>query len=229
VPEHERSDSYGGLLAEVSAAIVQARVNAQLVVVSELARLHQRLAEGTIVGDERGIDGEVPHESDLDREMATDPDLLDFLGIEQPASRTDARRASEHAIISTVEAYLLGLGAGFALAGCPYRVVTADEGVVSIDLLFFHIPTKRYIAIVVADDGPMDFVVDRARHLATVIDSTARGVHNETIGLGVLATVDGAIIRYIYHDGTDGASKAFMPDTDRLTSVLSGAVDVLSK
>jgi predicted nuclease of restriction endonuclease-like (RecB) superfamily len=197
-------------------------------VVSELARLHQRLADGTVF-DERGIDGEVPHESDLDREMATDPDLLDFLGIEQPASLTDNRRASEHAIISTLEAYLLGLGAGFALAGCPYRVVTADNGVVSIDLLFFHIPTMRYIAIVVADEGPMGFIVDKARHLATAIDHTARGVHNETIGLAVLATVDGAIIRYSYPDGTDAASRAFMPDRDDLSAVLSGAVDVLPK
>jgi predicted nuclease of restriction endonuclease-like (RecB) superfamily len=228
VPEHELSDSYDGLLAEVSAAIVEARVRAQLAVVSELARLHQRLADGTVF-DERGIDGEVPHESDLDREMANDPDLLDFLGIEHPASRTDARRASEHAIISTLEAYLLGLGAGFALAGCPYRVVTADDGVVTIDLLFFHIPTKRYIAIVVADEGPMDFVVDRARYLAAVIDDTARGANNETIGLAVLATDDGAIIRYSYPDGTDAASKAIMPDMDDLTFVLSGAVDVLSK
>ena len=228
VPEHELSDSYDGLLAQVSAAIVEARVNSQLAVVSELARVHQRLAEGTVVRDERGIDGDVPHESDLDREMANDPYLFDFLGIERPVPPTNSRPAPEHAIISTLEAYLLGLRAGFALAGCPYRLVTADEGVVLIDLLFFHIPTKRYIAIVVADEGPMDFVVDKARHLAAVVDDTAIGVHNETIGLAVLATDDGAIIRYSYPDGTDAGSKAFMPDKDDLTAVLSGAVDVLT-
>jgi predicted nuclease of restriction endonuclease-like (RecB) superfamily len=227
VPEHELSDSYDGLLAQVSAAIVEARVSSQLAVVSELARVHPRLAEGAAVRDERAMEGDVPLESDLDREMANDPYLLDFLGIEQPTSRTNTRRASEHAVISTLEAYLLRLRTGFALAGCPYRVVTADEGVVSIDLLFLHIPTKRYIAIVVADEGPMDFVVDKARHLAAVVDDTAIGVHNETIGLAVLATDDGAITRYSYPDGTDAASKAFMPDKDDLTAVLSGAVDVL--
>lgn len=42
MPEHEQSDSYDALLAEVSAAIVEARVNAQFAVVSELVHLHQR-------------------------------------------------------------------------------------------------------------------------------------------------------------------------------------------
>jgi predicted nuclease of restriction endonuclease-like (RecB) superfamily len=210
----------------VSAAIVEARVNAQLAVVSELARLHHRLANATVIGDERGIDRDVPYESDLDREVANDPYLLDFLGIAPPVP-TNSRRPSEHAIVSTLEAYLLSLRAGFALARCPRRLVTANEGVVLIDLLFFHIPTNRYAAILVADEGPIDFIVDKARHVANLIDDAAGGVHDDTIGIAILATDDGAIIRYSYPDAIDAATKAAMPDEDHLTAVLSNAVDVL--
>ena len=105
------SDGYDALLAEMSAAIVQAQVQAKVAVVSELARLHQRLANGTVTADERGIDGNVAYESDLDREMATDPYLLDFLGI-APLPPPARPHPSEHAIISTLQAYLLGLNTG---------------------------------------------------------------------------------------------------------------------
>ena len=220
----ELPDGYDALLAEVSAAIVQARANAQVAVVTELARLHQRLANGTVTDDERGTGADDPFESDLEREMANDPYLLDFLGI-TPLPPANSCRPSEHAIISTLQAYLLDLDAGFALAGCPYRLVTV-EGVVMVDLLFFHIPTDRYIAILVANEGPMDFIVDEVRHMATILDAPARGVHSATIGITILATEDGPIIRYSYPDNIDEATKADMPDKDHLTAVLSNAVHI---
>jgi regulator of extracellular matrix RemA (YlzA/DUF370 family) len=55
--------------------------------------------------------------------------------------------------------------------------VTVD-GVLMIDLLFFHIPTDRFVAILVANEGPMDYLLDEARHLATMLDTTARRAHN---------------------------------------------------
>ena len=220
--DNELPDGYDALLTEASAAILQARVNAQVAIVSELARLHQRLANGTVSADELELGGDVPFESDLDREMATDPYLLDLLGIAPLAQPTINCRPSEHAIISILEAYLLDLGAGFALAGCPYRLVTV-EGVVLIDLLFFHIPTDRYVAILVANEGPMDFVAEEVRHVATLLDDTALGIHNDTIGLAILATEDGPIIRYSY---PEAATKADMPNEHRLMALLANAVHV---
>jgi predicted nuclease of restriction endonuclease-like (RecB) superfamily len=208
VPDDELPDGYDAVLAELSAAIVQAQVQAKVAVVSELVGLHQRLANGTVTADELGIDGNVAYESDLDREMATDPYLLDFLGI-APLPPPAPPCPSQHAIISTLQAYLLGLHTGFALVNCPYQLATG-EGVVSIDLLFFHIPTDRYIAILVDDEGPMDFIVEQVRHAATLLDSTARAV------------------RYSYPDATNTATKAAMPDEHHLTVVLSNAVHLRS-
>jgi predicted nuclease of restriction endonuclease-like (RecB) superfamily len=224
VSDDDLPDDYDALLAELSAAIVQAQVQAKVAVVSELARLHQRLANVTVNADQLGINSDVAYQSDLDREMATDPYLLDFLEIARlppPAEPCP----SEHAIISTLQAYLLGLHTGFALVNCPYRLVTVDA-VVLIDLLFFHIPTDRYIAILVNDEGPMDFIVEEVRHVATLLDGAPMGVHNDTIGIASLATEDGPIIRYSYPANTDVATKAAMPDEDLLTVMLSNAVDV---
>ena len=222
--DDELPDGYDALLAELSAAIVQAQVQAKVAVLSELARLHQQLANGTVTADELGIDGDVPSESDLDRERATDPYLLDFLGI-APLPPPASPCPSEHAIISTLQAYLLGLDAGFAFVNRPYRLVTA-EGVVLIDLLFFHIPTDRYVAILVADEGPMSYIVDEVRHVATLLDNTARGVHNDTIGIAILATEYGPIVRYSDPDAVEAATKADMPDEHLLMAVLLNAVDV---
>ena len=224
VSDDDLPDDYDALLAELSAAIVQAQVQAKVAVVSELARLHQRLANGTVTADQLGIDSDVAYESDLDREMATDPYLLDFLGI-APLPPPAEPCPSEHAIISTLPAYLLGLHTGFVLVNCPYQLVTVD-GVVLIDLLFFHIPTDRFIAILVDDEGPMDFIVEEVRHVATLIDGAPMGVHNDTIGIAILATEDGPIIRYSYPANTDAATKAAMPDEHHLTVILSNAVDV---
>ena len=224
VSDDELPDDYDAVLAELSAAIVQAQVQAKVAVVSELARLHQRLANGTVNADDLRIDSNVAYESDLDREMATDPYLLDFLGI-APLPPPAEPCPSEHAIISTLQAYLFGQHAGFALVNCPYRLVTV-EGVVLIDLLFFHIPTDRYIAILIDDEGPMDFIVEEVRHVATLLDGTARAIHNDTIGIAILATDYGPIIRYSYPANTDAATKAAMPDEDLLTVILSDAVDV---
>jgi predicted nuclease of restriction endonuclease-like (RecB) superfamily len=222
--DNELPDGYDAVLAEVSRAIREARAKAQLGVVSELACLHQRLANGTVSADELGLDGTVPFESDLDREMATDPYLLDFLGI-APLPPANDSRPSEHAIISTLEAYLLSLNAGFALAGSPYRLMT-DEGAVLIDLLFFHVPTDRYVAILVANEGPMDLIVEEVRHIATMLDDTAKRILNDTIGIAILATEDGPIIRYSYLAAPDAVTKVAMPDEHHLTAVLSPAVHV---
>ena len=156
--------------------------------------------------------------------MATDPYLLDFLGV-APLPPPAGPCPSKHAITSTLRAYLLGIDAGFALAGCPHRLLTV-EGVVLIDLLFFHIPTDRYVAILVADEGPMDFIVDEVRHVATLLDNTARGVHNDTIGIAILATEYGPIVRYSDPDAVEAATKADMPDEHLLMAVLLNAVDV---
>ena len=62
--------------------------------------------------------------------------------------------------------------------------------------------------------------------MATILDATARGIHNATIGIAILATEDGPIIRYSFPDDTDAAAKADMPDKDHLTAVLSNAVHI---
>ena len=226
VTEPEQSDSYDALLADATALIRQARANAQIAVIAEMARLHRQLASGELFDGERVEDQAFPVDSDLVREMANDPFLLDLLRVSPPLTPGSSSRPPEHAIVSTLEQYLLGLRAGFALAGAPRRLVTVDEGVVSIDLLFFHIPTMRYIAIVVDDQGPMDRVIDETLRISRLVDATDRGDHNDTIGIAILATSGGPIVRYVYPDTIDEATKSAMIDEDHLAHVLAAAINV---
>jgi YhcG PDDEXK nuclease domain len=201
-------DDYDHTLAEVCAAIMEARVDAQVAVVSELALLL--------------IDWPTAPVPTANRLTTTIPCLHRILNVKWRPIRT----CSASSAVSTLEAYLLGLAAGFALAGSPYRHVTAG-GVVLIDLLFFHIPTDRYVAILVDNEGPMDYLVDGARFLATLLDATARRDLNDTVGIAILANKDGVTIRHSYSNATDATTKLAMPREDQLATVLSRAVGVL--
>jgi predicted nuclease of restriction endonuclease-like (RecB) superfamily len=71
-----------------------------------------------------------------------DPYLLDFLGLHDGYSEQDL----ENAIIREMEAFLLELGAGFAFVARQKRMTIDDEDFY-LDLLFYHLDLRRFIAI----------------------------------------------------------------------------------
>ena len=79
-----------------------------------------------------------PSESELVQQLIKDPYHLDFLDLSAEATE----RMLENALIEQVERLLLELGQVFAFVGRQYALRVGDDDFF-IDLLFFHIPTKR--------------------------------------------------------------------------------------
>lgn len=71
-----------------------------------------------------------------------DPYLLDFLGLPPEHSEADLERA----ILSDMQSFLLELGAGFAFVARQKRIIVDGEDYY-LDLLFYHIHLRRYVAI----------------------------------------------------------------------------------
>jgi len=130
-----------------------------------------------------------------------DPYMLDFLGLADSFSEKDL----EAAILREIERFLLELGAGFAFVERQKRFVLDGEDHY-IDLLFFHRPMRRLVAIELkigdfkaADSGQMELYLrwlnkherqpseqppfgiilcaGRKKETVEVLDLGARGIH----------------------------------------------------
>ncbi len=71
-----------------------------------------------------------------------DPYILDFLGLPAAHSEADLERA----ILNDMQGFLLELGAGFAFVARQKRIIVDGEDYY-LDLLFYHIHLRRYVAI----------------------------------------------------------------------------------
>jgi len=71
-----------------------------------------------------------------------DPYFLDFLGLKNTYSEKDL----ETAILREMEAFILELGVGFTFVGRQKRI-TVGEDDFYLDLLFYHRPLRRLVAI----------------------------------------------------------------------------------
>lgn len=80
--------------------------------------------------------------SDLAQQTLKDPYVFDFLML----SNTAKERDIEDQLVSHVSKFLLELGKGFAFVGRQYHLEIANNDYY-IDLLFYHIPLKRYVVL----------------------------------------------------------------------------------
>ena len=83
-----------------------------------------------------------PAESDLATQTFKDPYLFDFLGTADLRRETEIERA----LVEHIQHFLLELGIGFAFVGRQVRLEVGDQDF-SIDLLFYHLKLRRYVAI----------------------------------------------------------------------------------
>lgn len=124
--------------------------------------------------------------------ITRDPYTFDFLDLSADAQERDL----EKALLADLRKFMLELGAGFAFVGSQYHLEVDGEDFY-IDLLFFHIPTNRYVVIDLKlekfrpkDAGQINFYVN-------VIDDTLREPHHApSIGLVLCATRSETIVRY---------------------------------
>lgn len=130
--------------------------------------------------------------------ITRDPYTFEFVDLAEEAREKDLERA----LVDDLEKFLRELGAGFAFVGSqvPFEVDGEDF---YIGLLFFHIPTCRYVVIDLKldkfkpkDAGQINFYVN-------VVDDRLRlANHAPTIGLVLCATRSETIVRYALDGST---------------------------
>jgi len=118
-------------------------------------------------------------QSDLARETLKDPYNFDFLCLNDDA----LEREIEDALTTHITRFLLELGAGFAFVGRQYNL-QADGKAFFIDLLFYHIKLRCYIAIELkAGEFKPDFA-GQINFYLTALDETVKAKSdNPSIGL----------------------------------------------
>jgi predicted nuclease of restriction endonuclease-like (RecB) superfamily len=103
-----------------------------------LTRLHTRSGAAP-----NNLEARLPGEgTDLAREVAKDPLVLDFLGLTEEAQE----HAMEEAMTLRMAQTLAEFGPGFAFVGRQYHLdVDGDD--FFIDLLLYHVPSDRYVVV----------------------------------------------------------------------------------
>ena len=118
-------------------------------------------------------------QSDMAQQTLKDPYILDFLDLKEDV----VERELEDAIVKHIISFLLELGVGFAFVGRQYRVYADDEDF-PIDLLFYHLKLRCYVAI---DLKMRDFQPEYAGKMnfyLSALDDTVKSKHdNPSIGM----------------------------------------------
>ena len=86
---------------------------------------------------------QIPEGSAVPRDTFTDPMLLNLLGLHDSYLEGDL----EAAILHDVRSFLMEVGHGFAFVANQVRMPVSDETEYVLDLLFFHRPLRRLVAV----------------------------------------------------------------------------------
>ncbi len=151
-------------------------------------RLHER--EGRALTN---FSGTLPApESDLVQQIVREDYNLEFLGV---TSDVDERRL-ERSLVADIERFMIELGAGFAFVGRQVPL-DVDEEEFFIDMLFFHIPLNRYVAIELKLGKFRPQYAGQINFYVNVIDDQLRENHHaSTIGLVLCASRNHTVARY---------------------------------
>jgi hypothetical protein len=107
----------------------------------------------------------------------------------------------EDALVNNITRFLLELGAGFAFVGRQMELRMDEETAFFPDLIFYHIPQKRYVII---ELKAVKFVPEFAGKLnfyVTAADKLLRGEgDNPSVGLVICKTAKKTIVEWSLQD-----------------------------
>lgn len=131
-------------------------------------------------------------QSDLALQTLKDPYLFDFISLKGKIKELEI----EQAMIDKIKNVLIELGKGFAFVGNQYKIVVSGKEYF-IDLLFYHIKLKCYIAVELKarefepkDAGQLNF------YLSAIDDLVKDESDNPTIGLLLCKSKDNFTAEY---------------------------------
>lgn len=190
-----------------------------------LTRLHTRTGAAP-----NNLEARLPGEgSDLAREVAKDPLVLDFLGLTEDAQE----HAMEEAMTLRLSQTLAEFGAGFAFVGRQYHLdVDGDD--FFIDLLLYHVPSDRYVVVELkAGKFKPEHLGQLNFYVAAVNDIIKLPRQAETVGILVCGSRNERTVRYALdgstqplavasytYDALPASEKATLPSPEAITAAL---------
>lgn len=164
-------------------------------------------------------------DSDLATQTMKDPYNFDFLGLAQDAHERDV----ENALIAHIKRFLLELGEGFAFVGQQYKV-TIGESDFYIDLLFYHITLRCYVAVELkAVSFQAEFAGKLNFYLSVIDDTLRREGDNPTIGLLLCKDKERLVAEYALKDINKPIAVADYLLTKAIPEDLKGALPTIEE
>ena len=153
-----------------------------------------------------------PIQSDLAQQVLKDPYVFDFLTLADDARE----RELERNLLEHLRDFMLELGVGFAFVGSQYHL-EVDEKDYYIDLLFYHLKLRAYVAIdLKVEEFKPEFAGKMNFYLSAIDDRLRHADDRPSIGIILCKARDRVTVEYALRDTRKpiGVSKY------RLTSAL---------
>jgi predicted nuclease of restriction endonuclease-like (RecB) superfamily len=156
------------------------------------------------------------------KEILKDPYHFGFLSLKEEYAEKDL----EDALVSNVTQFLLELGKGFAYVGRQMELRMDDETAFFPDLVFYHIPQKRYVIIELKAVKFEPEFAGKLNFYVTAADKLLRGDgDNESVGLIICKTAKKTIVEWSLKD----INKPLGVSTYQLEEVVARTVEELEQ
>ena len=136
-------------------------------------------------------------QSQLAKEILKDPYHFEFLSLKERYSEHDL----EEALVANITRFLLELGKGFAFVGRQIELRMDEETSFFPDLVFYHIPQKRYVIIELKAVKYMPEFAGKLNFYVTAADKLLRGEgDNPSVGLIICKTAKKTVVEWSLQD-----------------------------
>ncbi|RAX48237.1 DUF1016 domain-containing protein [Arthrobacter sp. AQ5-05] len=183
------------------------------------------------------LEARLPGEgTDLAREVAKDPLVLDFLGLTEEAQE----HALEEAMTLRLSQTLAEFGPGFAFVGRQHHLdVDGDD--FFVDLLLYHVPSDRYVVVELkAGKFKPEHLGQLNFYVAAVDDMLRLPRQAPTVGILVCGSKNDRTVRYALdgsaqplavtsytYEALPVDEKATLPSPDAITAALEHDPEIL--
>ena len=136
-------------------------------------------------------------QSNLAKELLKDKYNFEFLSMKARYDEHDL----EEALVNNITRFLLELGKGFAYVGRQMELRMDDETAFFPDLVFYHIPQKRYVIIELKAMKFMPEFAGKLNFYVTAADKLLKGADdNSSVGLLICKTAKKTIVEWSLQD-----------------------------
>ena len=153
------------------------------------------LAQGSAITN---FDKTLPKpQSELAKELLKDEYNFEFLTMKAKYDEHDL----EEALVNNITRFLLELGKGFAYVGRQMELRMDDETAFFPDLVFYHIPQKRYLILELKAVKYIPEFAGKLNFYVTAADKLLRGEgDNPSVGLIICKTAKKTIVEWSLQD-----------------------------